>query len=126
MTTDTALEPAEVVRLLDEKAREMDNLGRQLGEIRQALEPVQGEYDEHLEAFVAGLWDRYLNGELKGRFPGEDVRVALAHRELDTELRGRYTLLKDRERRCLDAIGRAKESIGAYRSILSAQKEGLI
>ena len=40
MTTDTALEPAEVVRLLDEKAREMDNLGRQLGEIRQALEPV--------------------------------------------------------------------------------------
>jgi DNA anti-recombination protein RmuC len=119
------LEPIQIVQRLDASAGRMEKLGRELAKIRKQLEPVQSEYDEFMESFVAGLWDEYTKGDIS-RFPGEDVRQALARRRMDTELRGKYARLKDQERRCKDAIDRLKESIGAYRSILSAQKEGLV
>jgi hypothetical protein len=123
--TEQGLEPVQVVQHLNALAGGLEKLGAELAEIRGKLEPVQTVYDDHIENFITGLWDQYTKGEIK-KWPGEDVRVALAHKELDTGTRGAYVSLKDQERRCLDAIGRAKESIGAYRSILSAQKEGLI
>lgn len=124
-TDNGALEPVQVVQRLNALAGQLEERGSDLAKIRRKLEPVEQKYDEHMEGFVAGLWDQYAKGEIN-RFPGEDVRRALAHKDLDVKLRGEYVTLKDRERRCVDAIGRLKESIGAYRSILSAQKEGLI
>lgn len=120
-----ALEPAQVVQRLDQMAGELENLAGRLDEIRQEFEPIQKDYDRHVEDYIVGLWDDYTKGEIK-KWPGEDVRLALAHKEMDTALRGAYVRLKNDERHVLDAMGRAKEMIGAYRSILSAQKEGLV
>jgi phytoene dehydrogenase-like protein len=123
--TAETLEPIQVVQKLDETASKLEKRGQDLAKIRRKLEPIQAKYDEHMEGFVAGLWDQYAKGEIRS-FPGEDVRRALAHKDLDVKLRGEYVSLKDQERRCRDTIDRLKESIGAYRSILSAQKEGLV
>lgn len=125
LATDNSLEPVQVVQKLDQLSAGLDKLGGQLAEVRTELDPVEKLHDEHVESFVAGLWDRHVSGEIK-KWPGEDVRLALARREMDTAVRGKFAQLKQRERRLVDAIARTKEQIGAYRSILSAQKEGLI
>ena len=119
------LEPTLIAQRVDEKAGNMDKLGGELAKIRHELEPVELEHDQQVENFVADLWDQHVSGDVP-RWPGEDVRLALARRSMDPQLRGAYIRLKNLERRCRDAIEREKESIGGLRSILSAQKEGLI
>lgn len=117
------LEPVQIAQRVDQKAALMDKLGTQLAQIRHELEPVEEAHDQHVENFVCDLWDQHVNGK---RWPGEDVRLALARKDMDPQLRGAYIRLKNLERRCLDAIDREKSAIGALRSVLSAQKEGIV
>lgn len=121
----TGLEPHEVVQRLDAKAGALEADAASLADIRERLDPVEQRHDEFIRDFIAGMWDDYIEGKLK-KWPGEDIRLALAYREMDITLRNDYRRLKADERHIIDSMGRAKEMIGAYRSILSAQKEGLV
>lgn len=127
MTTQApeTMAPVQVVQKLDQLASGMDKLGSELAAVRVELEPCERIHDDFVADYVAGLWDKHVAGEIK-KWPGEDVRLALARRAMDTQTRGKYARLKNLERRIQEAIARTKEEIGAYRSILSAQKEGLI
>lgn len=119
------LEPAQVVQRLDALAGGLDKLGGELAEIDKQLEAVSAEYDRFVENFKAGLWRRHVDGDLK-RLPPEDIRLALAHKDMPTGLLGSYTQLRLRRDRAQQAIRRTQSQVDSYRSILSAQKEGLV
>lgn len=119
------LEPAEVVQLLNSRARGLHLLGVELARISDALAPVAREYEDFNDNFTAGLWEKHEAGEIK-RWPGEDARAQLARQAMPTELRGEHARLLDDRDRCVKAISRAKAEIDAYRSILSALKEGIV
>lgn len=119
------LEPIQIAQRLDEKAAEMDALAASLSDIREQLDPLEREVDAHLDIFVANLWDEYVAGKVK-KWPGEDVRRALAFRELETDTRAEYTRLKRDEGFTKSEIARIEGTVSAYQSILSAQKAGLV
>lgn len=119
------LEPIQVVQRLDEKAAEMDNLAASLSDIREKLNPIEHDVDSHIEEFIANLWDDYVAGNVK-KWPGEDVRRALAFRKLAAEVRGEYVRLKRDEKFTKAEIERLEGTVSAYQSILSAQKAGLV
>lgn len=119
------LEPTQVVQRLDEKAAEMDTLAASLADIREGLDPLERTVDSHVDTFVANLWDDYVAGTVK-KWPGEDVRRALAFRELDDDTRNEYIRLKRDEKFTTSEIARVEGTVSAYQSILSAQKAGLV
>jgi hypothetical protein len=119
------LEPAQVVQLLNKRARGLHALGVELARISDDLSPVARRYADFVDNFTAGLWEKHEAGEIK-RWPGEDARAQLARQAMPTELRGEHARLGDEKDRCVKAISRARSEIDAYRSILSAMKEGLV
>lgn len=125
MTVATSHEPVQIIQHLNDLSSTLGRLGVELANIDTDLETAASAYDEFVENFKAGLWEKHLAGELK-RMPAEDIRVALAHRAMPTDLLGSYKRLKGRKSRCEAAISRTKAQIEAKRSVLSALKEGLV
>lgn len=124
-TATQTVEPVQVIQTLNRLSGGLEQLGVELANIETELEPVQKAHDTFVEDFKAGLWEQHLAGELK-RMPAEDVRLALAYKQMPTTLRGKFAGLKQRRERCLNAISRTRAQIEANRSILSALKEGIV
>lgn len=117
-------EPHAVMAKLDQLAAELDNRSSELANVERKLGPVEDEYDDFYEAFVAGMFE----GEDGKRLPGEDVRRALCHQRLRVEkpeLLGRYRDLNRSRKRLEKRLGSVKSAVDAQRSVLSALKAEL-
>lgn len=113
----TALESLE---RLDRHAQELDTLSKTLAEVSCALESVEKEYSDFVDAYEVGL---YLKCEEAGtRLPGEAMRLKLARREMSAVLLGRHDGLLRKRDRLRQRISDLKAEIEAERSILSALK----
>lgn len=113
-------EPAQVMATLDALATELGTRSAELADVERQLEPVEIDYEDFVEAFVAGMFESH-----EGRLPGEDVRRSLAHqrlREERPELLGRYRKLTRSRKRLQARIDTVSKAVGAQRSILSALK----
>ena len=123
MNTAT-VEPVQIIQDLNGLSAGLERLGVELANIESDLEPTQRAYDEFIENFKAGLWEKHTQDGAK--MPAEDVRLALAHRAMPADLLGGFKRLKSRKGRCEAAISRTRAQIEAKRSVLSALKEGLV
>ena len=87
---------------------------------QRKLEPVENTHDEFVDNFITGLWDKHAAGDAK--WPGEDVRLKLARREMAPEPLGQYLGLIRSKSRLEARIKSLTTEIGARRSLLSALK----
>ena len=115
------LVPALVMHELNELAAEATSLGDKLAKAQRNFEPAERAYDDFVTSFVAGLWQKHLDGEIK-RMPGEDIRLALAHKAIPPETYGQYLAWKQSIARLEQALRANRTAIDAKRSVLSALK----
>lgn len=116
--------PLEAMQRLDELAQGLDQLSKDLAKTETARAPVEDEYENFIDSFVAGLYEKQQQGTA-GRMPGEDVRLALARQAMPEELLGSYRTLTRRAERLRRRISDVKVQVDAQRSILSAHKAEL-
>src|SRR6185369_14917848 len=69
-------------------ASELDAISKQLVQTENAIGELEPLYEEHIENYVAELWDECVRDEKK--FPPKDVRDSLAIKAMDPELRRNY------------------------------------
>jgi hypothetical protein len=105
---------------LMEKARELDDLSKRLGETEHELTPLENELTEWVEAYHVQCWEGYVERDEK--LPSEVTRVALAHRSFDREKYKRILVLRGLRNRRKRRISDIKEIVDAQRSIVSALK----
>lgn len=117
-------DPVGVMNELDRLAREIDQRSTDLANCERQLVPVEDAYEQFMENFIAGMFE----DQDGGRLPGEDVRRALAHKQLrkiDAGLLGSHRELTRRRKRLEKRLGSLKTAVDAQRSILSALKTEL-
>lgn len=107
---------------LDDKRRELGKRSDELADVNRKLEPVKRDHDEFVSNYKAGLWDKLINGEIN-KLPAEDIRDALALREMPTDLRGPYLQLTESRDRLRKRISDLRLEVEALRSVLSAEKD---
>lgn len=105
---------------LETLAAELDRRSNELADTERSLEPAERAYDEWIEDFTADLWDQHQDSD--SRFPGEQVRMALARRAMPRKLRDEHAVLMAKRRRIEKRIGSLKTQVSAQQSILSALK----
>lgn len=113
--------PMEARVKLNELADELGHLAGLLAQAERLLEPVASEYQQFVDDFETGLWFKHV-GEEGAKLPSAEMRVKLAHREMDPKLLGNYVGLMNKRQRLTDRIRSLKVEIEAQRSILSALK----
>jgi IS4 transposase len=111
---------ASAMDALDLHAGELDSLSKLAAEVERELEPIEREYQDFLDVFEVGCWDRHVKDGDK--LPSEAMREKLARRELPTVLLGKYSELTSRRKRIEKRIAALKTQISAQQSILSAHK----
>lgn len=116
-------EPITVLQALNKDAAELDDLSLKLAELERQLAPVELEYEEFMAAYEEGLWEQHVQG---AKLPPAALRVRMGHRAMSPDLLGRYTGLVNSRKRMEQRIASLKKTIEAKRSILSAQKEGIV
>lgn len=105
---------------LDRHAAELDALSNQGAQVERELEPIERQYQDYLDAWEVGAWDRHVkDGE---KLPSEAMREKLARRDLPTVLLGQYGELTARRKRIEKRVAALKTQISAQQSILSAYK----
>lgn len=105
---------------LDKRVAELDAMSKIAARIEQDFEPVEREYQDFIDAFEVGCWDRHVkDGE---KLPSAELREKLARRELPTALLGKYGELSSKRRRIEKRIAGVKAAISAQQSILSAYR----
>lgn len=112
---------ATAMRSLEVCARQLDILSRQQAQVEERLLEVEPDYQQHIDDFIAGLWDRYTRGEL-GRMPGEDMCERLGRPHVPLETRQERDKLVASRRRLSARVSALKSEVDAARSILSALK----
>lgn len=122
-----AANPQDVIAALDAAALELDGLSRALGHVEAQLGPLQAWHASVVEATACDLWDRYTAGTIS-RLPGEDVRVALAHRTIRETEEGATRLsslgeLEANRRRLMARVSDVRTAVMAQQSILAALRE---
>lgn len=116
--------PGEVMRTLDELARELHGLADAGAKVARQLEPAEDEYTRFMDGYEITLWTEHVEDGRK--LPPAPLRIQLAHKAMDPELYGRYFALVKSRDRIVKRIATLKTEIEAQRSLLSALKEGLI
>lgn len=114
-------DPMAVRAELDRYVRELDELSKGLAGVSRNLEPVEKEYNEFVDNFELGLYDRSLR-EDDFKLPSAAMRLKLAHRDMPPELYGRYVALTSKRDRLRKRISDMKAQADSQRSILSALK----
>ena len=104
-------------------ARELDNVSKALVQVEKDLEVLEPRVEDFLESFIAGLYEDSLAEGV--RLPPEDVRKALAHKALPSELKAEYRANIATRRRCKSRLADLREIVAAHRSIVSAAKTEL-
>lgn len=109
-------------RLID-AAKELDQVSKDLAIVEENLEPLEIQFTQHVEDFIAGLWDAHI--EHGDKHPPLETREALAHRMFERD-RYRYLLsLRASRRRLKSRLSDLREIVAAQRSIVSAAKTEL-
>lgn len=116
-------EPLQVLHQLNDHAEELNGLSLKLAELERNLAPVEMEYEEFIAAYEEGLWDQHVHG---AKLPPALLRERMARRAMSPDLLGRYMGLVNSRKRMEQRIASLKKTIEAKRSILSAQKEGIV
>lgn len=106
---------------LSDQADELDRLSRALADVARQLEPVATEYQAFVDNHELGLLLR-SEDETEYKLPPAALRLKLARRAMDPELRGRYMALTHSRERLEQRIRDLKVAVEAQRSILSALK----
>lgn len=124
-----APDPHLVMDELDKAAKDYDSLSKLLSEAEERIAPLNRWYELVVEQTAVDLWDQYTTKKIT-RLPGEDVRLALAHREMRGTEDGARNLaalgdLRATRKRLMREIDEKGRSINARQSILSALKEEL-
>lgn len=120
----TQITPQEVMRHLDRIAGELSLRSDQLNDVCKALEPIEQKYDAFVDDYELGLLLKSETTDYK--LPSEKLRLKKARAAMDADLLGRYEALLRKRKRLQDRISNLKAEADARRSILSAQKEGLV
>jgi hypothetical protein len=115
---------AQATGVLDEKARELDDLSKKLGKVELELESAEEDYQKFVDDFELGLWRQHVDHGAKLP-PTEKLRLKLAHEAMDPVVLGRYIGLKNRRDRIEKRIKSLGKTVDAQRSILSALKTEL-
>ena len=114
-------DPVTIMAELDKATCELNSLSSALAELERKLTPVELEVEEFCAAHEEGLWHRHVNDGAK--FPPEALRARLAHRAMDADLLGRWSVLIASRKRMEKRISSLKAVVNAKQSILSALKE---
>jgi septal ring factor EnvC (AmiA/AmiB activator) len=109
---------AEARQKLIEYADELDKLSKDLADVQRRLEPIETFYNDSIDDYIASLFERWESGESK--WPSDDVRMKLARRAMDREVRDQYDALCASRDRMRKRISDLKSSVEAQRSVLSA------
>ena len=125
-------EAVTVMARLDTLAGELDQRSNQLAQVERELngykamgaERVKGVgelYEEWLDAFVVGLWDKHVKDDAK--MPSEEVRLRMARTQMPPQMLGQYADLMSQRKRLENRIRDIGKQVEAQRSILSALKQ---
>lgn len=104
-------------------ASELDAISKQLVQTENAIGELEPLYEEHIENYVAELWDECVRDEKK--FPPKDVRDSLAIKAMDPELRRNYRAYIRLRVKTKQRLSDLREIVAAQRSIVSAAKTEL-
>lgn len=115
--------PADVMTKLDNLASELDTLSKGLAETERKLEPLEAQYEEWIGDWESALWEETNVSET--RWPPEKLRLRMAHRAMDAELRGSVNAEQAKRKRLEKRIGSVKIMVDAQRSLLSCLKAEL-
>ncbi len=121
--TLTELNPVELINTIARDARRLDEGGRRLANAIQQLADREREYRKSVEdARIRIYHDSKESGE---RMPAEDIREALAHRQIPSAVYSEFLAAKA-EVDALKAWTRTVEhSVSARQSLLAALREEL-
>lgn len=116
--------PGQVIEFLDTAAGELDSLGKQLEDAHIQLGDAEAEYEEKRDEATLAILEEY-EGDPNRKLPGQDVRLALAHKRIDFDIYVRYRKAK----RLVEGLGartRLLESaVNARQSTLRGLREGM-
>lgn len=98
-------DPITLMGQIDVDCAELDQIGKDLDTVLEALELAEASYEETFEAELAVLAEEH---ETKGRLPGEEVRRAIIHKRIDRGLYREVKRLSSLAKR-LEARGRRIE-----------------
>ena len=104
-------------------ANELDAVSKALVQTENAIEQLEPQYQDAIEAFIAELWDECIREEMK--FPPQDVRNAMAVKAMDPDLRRDYRAAIRRRQKTKQRLTDLREIVAAQRSIVSAAKTEL-
>ena len=115
--------PHELMAQIEADARSLDSGGRQLAKSIQKLSGLEQKYQAAVQSALIEMY--HVAKEGGERLPAEDVRQALAHRQVPKEIYGSY-LAGKAEVDALRAWCRTMESaLSARQSLLSALRAEL-
>lgn len=113
--------PAAVMAFLDEKAVEIDQLGKLIEEAHLALGDREAEWEAALDEALLELVEEY---EARGeRLPGEDVRLAKARKRTGFEVYAEYRRAKRRVEALEKHARKMETAISARQSTLKGLQE---
>lgn len=121
--TDSLSSPHELMSAIDAAARSLDAGGRRLAQAIQKLSTHEQNYEKaRQDALITIYHDAKESGQ---RMPAEDVRQALAHRQVPNEVYGAFLAAKA-EVDALKAWCRVTEaSLSARQTLLNVMKAEL-
>lgn len=103
-----------------QKARELDDLSKRLGQTEIELAPLEAALTEWVEDYHAAAWEAHIEKDAK--LPSEVIRVSLAHKAFDREKYRQILTLRSQRTRRKQRISDLREIVDAQRSIVSALK----
>jgi hypothetical protein len=117
----SAIDPAQVLRELNDFAGELDTVSKELMSVEELLLVATVEYEEFMASYEEGLWEQHVNSDAK--FPPQQLRERMAHRAMKPDVLGQYIALTARRRRIQQRISSLKSTVEAKRSVVVALRE---
>lgn len=116
-------QPSEVIQFLNEAAGELDRLGKEIEQAHIQMGDCEAIYEEKRDEALLAIVEEYEAKEK--RLPGEDVRLALAHKRMDFQ-----TLIDYRKsKRLVEGLSRRtrllESAVNARQSTLRGIREAM-
>jgi hypothetical protein len=123
MSVIETVNPVALIEQINRDARRLDSGGRRLASAIKELSELETDYRKHVEeARIRIYHDSKESGE---RMPAEDIRDALAHRQIPSDVYAKF-LTARAEVDALKAWTRTVEhAVSARQSLLAALREEL-
>lgn len=119
--TETPLpSPSQILAFLDQAATDLDSLGKRLENAHLLFGEAEAEYEEKRDEALIEILNEYEGR----RLPGEDVRLALAHKRMDFSVYVRFKKAKRLVEGINARVRRLETAVNARQSSLKALREG--